>query len=83
MNREDKGSLSWILKNKGLINFIDLRHFREGRGINFFNIEIDLTEDGLLNIDEIITLVFQYLNMIKMEGPYKRIFDVRNNFSFY
>lgn len=36
---------------------------------------MDLTEKGFDQIDEIITIIFQYLNLLKKEGVHKWIFD--------
>lgn len=36
---------------------------------------MEITETGFDNVNEIITLMFEYINMMKTEGPQKRIFD--------
>lgn len=39
------------------------------RGMGFFGISVDLTEEGIKHVDDIITLVFQYIKMLKDHGP--------------
>lgn len=45
------------------------------RGFGFFDVIMELTETGLENTNEIITMMFQFIQMMKSEGPQKRIFD--------
>lgn len=45
------------------------------RGFGFFDVIAELTESGFENVNEIITLTFQYIKLMKTEGPQKRIFD--------
>ena len=77
INHEGEGSLSSVLKEKSFINYISAEVDDFSNGIHFFNIHIGLTENGLFYTDDIITMVFQYINMMKKEGAIKRIFDVR------
>jgi insulysin len=35
------------------------------KGFGFFIVNLDLTEEGLEHVDEIIHLVFQYLEMLR------------------
>ena len=39
------------------------------RGFQFFTISLDLSEEGIKHIDEILKFCFQYLNMLRKEGP--------------
>lgn len=52
---------------------------REARGFQFFNITVDLSEEGGENVDNIIKLVYQYLNMLRQQKPVKWVFDEMNN----
>ena len=76
INREREGSLTSVLKDKGWINSISSGYSNQARGIYFFNIDVSLTEEGLSHIDEIITTIFQKLNMIRKKEPIKWIHDV-------
>jgi len=44
-------------------------------GFGFFDIVVDLTQEGLEHVDDIVKIVFQYLEMLRKEGPKKWIFD--------
>lgn len=45
------------------------------RGFGFFDVVMELTETGFEHTNEIITMVFQFIKLMKTEGPQKRIFD--------
>jgi insulysin len=51
------------------------------RGFGFFEIMVDLTQDGFENIDEIVKIVFQYINLLKRDGIQKWIFEEYCNVS--
>lgn len=75
LGHEGEGSLLSYLKAKGWSNSLVSGGKPGARGFNFFNVCVDLTEEGLDHIDDIITLVFQYINMIKKEGPLERLYN--------
>lgn len=56
-------------------------HSTSARGFGFFDVMVDLTKEGFEHVDDIIELIFQYLNMIKEKGPQKRIFEEYCNLS--
>ena len=41
----------------------------------FFIVNVDLSEEGIEHVDDIVTLVFQYLNMLRAAGPQRWVFD--------
>ncbi|KAJ8317306.1 hypothetical protein KUTeg_005210 [Tegillarca granosa] len=43
-------------------------------GFMFFKVDVDLTEEGLEHIDDIITLTYQYINMLKKDQPQEWVF---------
>nr|CAD7434187.1 unnamed protein product [Timema monikensis] len=45
------------------------------RGFGFFNINVDLTEEGIERVDDIVALVFDYIAMLRSEGPQEWIFQ--------
>lgn len=61
---EHQGSTSLFakLKNNGWAEKLSADNKCEARNINFFEIDIKLTNSGVHNIDNIITFVFQVLN---------------------
>ena len=75
IGHEGEGSLLSELKNKGWCNSLYAGSRREVRGFQFFNITVDLSEEGGEKIQEILQHTYQYLNMLKSEKPYKWIFD--------
>lgn len=46
------------------------------RGFDFFSVVVDLTEEGIKHVDDIVTLTFQYINMLKKKGPIEWIYNV-------
>ena len=49
------------------------------KGFAFFIVNVDLTVEGEEHVDDIITLVFQYLRMLREIGPLEWIFDECRN----
>ncbi|XP_051155398.1 insulin-degrading enzyme-like [Leptopilina boulardi] len=67
---KEENSLLSILKKKGwirVINDVELFKNDDTRGFSFFKIYFNLTKNGLNHIDDIITVLFQYINMIKKQ----------------
>lgn len=79
VGHEGSGSLLSELKRKGWCNSIYAGARSEARGFQLFNLTADLSEDGGENIDEILKLVYQYLNVIKKDVPSKWVFDELND----
>jgi len=76
LGHEGEGSLLSALKARSWCNSL-LSGKRPGaRGFNFFSVLVDLTEEGIKHIDDIIQLMFQYIDMLKSEGPIEWIYDV-------
>ncbi|XP_058795185.1 insulin-degrading enzyme isoform X2 [Phymastichus coffea] len=79
LGHEGKGSLLSELKKKGWCNSLMTGKKSSARGFDFYSINVDLTEEGLLHVDDIITMTFQYINMLKREGPVQWIFKEYSN----
>ena len=47
------------LKNRGWVNSLMAGVSSGAKGFSFFVINVDLTEDGMLHTDDIVTLMFQ------------------------
>ncbi|KAJ8667813.1 hypothetical protein QAD02_009476 [Eretmocerus hayati] len=75
LGHEGKGSLLSALKEKGWCNSLVAGKRSSARGFDFFSVHVDLTEEGILHIDDIISLAFQYINMVKKNGPIEWIFQ--------
>lgn len=65
IGHEGKGSLLSELKNLRWANSLVGGQRQGSKGFGFFLLNIDLTEEGLDHVDEIIFLVFQYLEMLR------------------
>ncbi|XP_063988848.1 insulin-degrading enzyme isoform X2 [Diachasmimorpha longicaudata] len=76
LGHEGDGSLLSALKKEGWSNSLVAGVRKAARGeVNFFTVIVDLTEEGITHIDDIISLMFQYINMMKTEGPVHWIFE--------
>ncbi|CAG2172600.1 unnamed protein product, partial [Oppiella nova] len=76
IGHEGPGSLLSELKARNLCTRLTAGASTDGhRGFAFTRINVDLTEQAMDSIDDIISLVFQYINLLKREGPKQWIFD--------
>lgn len=79
IGHEGKGSLLSELKKKGWCSNLYAGARREARGFQFFNLIVDLSEEGGEKVQEIIKLVFQYFNMQKQQDIQKWVYDEINS----
>ncbi|XP_053623263.1 insulin-degrading enzyme [Plodia interpunctella] len=75
LGHEGAGSLLSELKARGWCNSLVGGTRIGARGFGFFGVQVDLTEDGVEHIDDIITLVFQYIAMLRKEGPQRWVWE--------
>ncbi|KAG6438646.1 hypothetical protein O3G_MSEX000111 [Manduca sexta] len=75
LGHEGPGSLLSALKARGWCNSLVGGTQIGARGFGFFGVQVDLTEDGLKHIDDIISLVFQYISMVRAEGPQRWVWE--------
>ncbi|EDX11226.1 insulin-degrading enzyme isoform X1 [Drosophila simulans] len=75
IGHEGKGSILSELRRLGWCNDLMAGHQNTQNGFGFFDIVVDLTQEGLEHVDDIVKIVFQYLEMLRKEGPKKWIFD--------
>ncbi|CAJ0832866.1 6120_t:CDS:10 [Entrophospora sp. SA101] len=68
LGHEGAGSIFSLLKKKGLANSLEAGPEDSNAGFGFFNIDVDLTESGLANYEEVVKIIFQYIKMLKNEG---------------
>lgn len=71
---ESKGSLLSLLKEKGWCESIQGHPF-DNLTYGGLQINLELTEKGLDFVDEIISIVFQYIRLVRMSGIPRRIYD--------
>lgn len=75
IGHEGPGSLLSELKARGWVNALVGGEKDGARGFSFTIVNVDLTEEGIAHTDDIVQLVFQYLNMLRHEGPQQWIFE--------
>ncbi|VVC46432.1 Hypothetical protein CINCED_3A022791, partial [Cinara cedri] len=78
---EGNSGILTVLKKRGWSSKLSAGNKFEARGIELFDIDVDLTEQGVDCVDDIIKLIFQYVNMLKREGPQKWFHDENKNIS--
>uniref|UniRef100_A0A671U714 Insulin-degrading enzyme n=1 Tax=Sparus aurata TaxID=8175 RepID=A0A671U714_SPAAU len=75
IGHEGPGSLLSELKSKGWVNTLVGGQKEGAKGFMFFIINVDLTEEGLLHVEDIIFHMFQYIQTLRTEGPQEWVFD--------
>uniref|UniRef100_A0A224YLK8 Insulin-degrading enzyme n=1 Tax=Rhipicephalus zambeziensis TaxID=60191 RepID=A0A224YLK8_9ACAR len=75
IGHEGPGSLLSELKARGWVNSLVGGEKDGARGFSFTIVNVDLTEEGIDHTDDIVRLVFQYLNMLRTEGPQRWVFQ--------
>ncbi|KTW32221.1 uncharacterized protein T551_00903 [Pneumocystis jirovecii RU7] len=68
------GSIFSLLQTKGWITDIGVSKEYIVSGVEFFRIQLDLTDDGFDNYEDVIVTVFQYIEMIKQSGIPKWVY---------
>ncbi|XP_071638924.1 insulin-degrading enzyme-like [Temnothorax longispinosus] len=71
---ESEGSLSSALKARGWCNTIVAGNNFEDSGIPFFRVIIALTEEGINHVENIVQIMFEYIKMLKKNGPQESIY---------
>ncbi|XP_048125258.1 insulin-degrading enzyme isoform X2 [Alosa alosa] len=75
IGHEGPGSLLSELKAKGWVNTLVGGQKEGAKGFMFFIINVDLTEEGLLHVEDIIFHMFQYIQKLRTEGPQEWVFQ--------
>lgn len=75
LGHESEGSILHVLKECGWANELAAGASHSNRDFELFSIQVDLTIDGLEHVNDVIDYVFQYIDMLKYEGPSKRQYD--------
>ena len=75
IGHEGKGSLLSELKRRGWASSLVGGQKHGARGFGFFIVNLDLSEEGIKHVDEIVSLVFQYMKMLRMSGPQDWVFE--------
>lgn len=69
VGHEGYGSLLSELKKKYWAISVSAGPSYPARGFGFFVIDIELSEDGLVHVEDVVFMVFQYINMLYRVGP--------------
>ncbi|XP_059803576.1 insulin-degrading enzyme isoform X1 [Hypanus sabinus] len=75
IGHEGPGSLLSELKSKGWVNTLVGGQKEGAKGFMFFIINVDLTEEGLVHVEDIILHMFQYIAKLRTEGPQEWVFQ--------
>uniref|UniRef100_A0A5K4FBS3 Insulin-degrading enzyme n=1 Tax=Schistosoma mansoni TaxID=6183 RepID=A0A5K4FBS3_SCHMA len=75
LGHESRGSLLSLFKNASWVNQLTCDVNRQEAGICYLNVFVHLTLKGLEKINEIITNIYQYINMLRSDEPKRWIFD--------
>ncbi|CAG0881776.1 unnamed protein product [Darwinula stevensoni] len=81
IGHEGPGSILSLLKEKGWVNTLVAGKYAGAPGFAFFQVNVDLTEDGLEHTEEIAEIIFQYLKLLHVSGPQEWIFEECRNLS--
>jgi len=60
-----------ILKKKGWSSKLSAGNKFEARGIELFDVDVDLTEEGVEHVDDVVKLIFQVI-IIYLISPKKK-----------
>jgi len=70
LGHEGKGSLLSLLKSKQYATDLYADDGSKSCAtFSIFTIKMELTEDGLANVDEIVSMVFAYMDLLRSKGP--------------
>ncbi|CAG0887164.1 unnamed protein product [Cyprideis torosa] len=75
IGHEGKGSLLAELKRKGWATMLSAGVYPGATGFSFFKIALDLSSQGFKKTDQIVLLIFQYLNMLREGGMHRWIYN--------
>jgi secreted Zn-dependent insulinase-like peptidase len=75
LGHEGEGSLLSLLKQEGWAEALGAGSAIAYRGGSEFNISISLTEEGLRKREQVLRKVFEYLQLLKNEGPRRTLYE--------
>ncbi|XP_071554220.1 insulin-degrading enzyme-like isoform X1 [Temnothorax nylanderi] len=75
LKHESEGSLSSALKARGWCIRVDTKDNPVDTSMHFFRVIFYLTDEGIKHGKDIVQIMFQYINMLKENGPMKWIYD--------
>ncbi|KAJ3384853.1 Insulinase (Peptidase M16) [Entophlyctis sp. JEL0112] len=75
IGHESNGSILSCLKEVGLASSLRCYVSHGAKGFDFFKIEIDLSDQGVQEWENVVYIFFQYVEMLKKSEPCKWIYD--------
>jgi insulysin len=78
---ENNGSIFRHLSNKGWASSLTCGSSDESYNFNIFELNIDLTLDGLENVNEIISIVYHYVKLVKTHEKWIEYFNEHKQIS--
>lgn len=75
LGHEGAGSVLSLLKHLGWANELSAGESRSCTDWASFSVSIELTEEGLERYEDVVQVVFSYLELLKQTGPQKWIHD--------
>uniref|UniRef100_A0A1I7ZZB9 Insulin-degrading enzyme n=1 Tax=Steinernema glaseri TaxID=37863 RepID=A0A1I7ZZB9_9BILA len=75
IGHEGKGSLLSELKRRGWATGLSTGPRTVARGIGFFDVQVELSEEGLKHAEDVIELIFHEIGTVKSAGAQKWIQD--------
>ncbi|MBA0759774.1 hypothetical protein Gotri_022609 [Gossypium trilobum] len=75
IGHEGEGSLFYVLKKLGWATGLSAGEGEWTSEFSFFNVVIDLTDAGQDNMQDIVGLLFKYIQLLQQSGVCKWIFD--------
>uniref|UniRef100_A0A0N4Z9W5 Insulin-degrading enzyme n=1 Tax=Parastrongyloides trichosuri TaxID=131310 RepID=A0A0N4Z9W5_PARTI len=81
IGHEGKGSILQELRQRGWATNLSAGSRGISKGTEMFCVDITLTNDGLLHTDDILELFFNYIGILKREGPQKWIYEENEKIS--
>lgn len=75
MGHEGPGSVLAELRRLSWSTTLNCDHIKYANGFGFFEVKVDLTDEGYEHMDDIVKLIFQYVNIIRHLGIQQWIFE--------
>ena len=75
IGHKGQNGLYALLRSKGWAHHLVATHKTFGKGFSLFLISVHLTESGEKFIDDVITHVFQFINLLKSSGPLQWFYE--------
>ncbi|KAM0792238.1 hypothetical protein ACM66B_004933 [Microbotryomycetes sp. NB124-2] len=75
IGHEGEGSILSYLKKKGWANSMSAGSGNGAAGFSFFRVHVDLTKDGLDHYEDVTSVIFAYIDLLRTNPPENWAFD--------